>query len=79
MKSTLRKIGNSRGVLIPAPFLSACRIDDEIEMRLEGDRIVIEPLRQPRLGWFDGYQPSKDDDAWSELIETEEENDEWQW
>jgi antitoxin MazE len=48
-------------------------------MRLEGDRIVIEPLRQPRLGWFDGYQPSKDDDAWSELIETEEENDEWQW
>ena len=32
MKSNLRKLGNSRGVLIPAPLLAACEITDEVEL-----------------------------------------------
>ncbi|MCX5876142.1 MAG: AbrB/MazE/SpoVT family DNA-binding domain-containing protein [Deltaproteobacteria bacterium] len=36
MQTTLRKVGNSRGVLIPAAFLAACGIGTEIEMRQEG-------------------------------------------
>ncbi|MCP5407667.1 MAG: AbrB/MazE/SpoVT family DNA-binding domain-containing protein [Chromatiaceae bacterium] len=79
MKSTLRKIGNSRGVLIPASLLAACEIENEIEMRLEGNRIVIEPVRAPRLGWFESYQPEQDENAWSDFVETESENEEWQW
>lgn len=79
MKSTLRKIGNSRGILIPASFLAACEIDNEIELRLDGKRIVIEPLRAPRDGWFEGYDDAKDQDAWSDLIETDIENEDWEW
>ena len=79
MKSTLRKIGNSRGVLIPASLLAACEIENEIEMRLEGNRIVIEPVRAPRLYWFESYQPEQDENAWSDFVETESENEEWQW
>ena len=79
MKSTLRKIGNSRGVLIPASLLAACEIENEIEMRLEGNRIVIEPVRAPRLDWFESYQPEQDENAWSDFVETESENEEWQW
>jgi len=79
MRSTLRKFGNSRGVLIPASFLAACAIENEIELRLEGDRIVIEPVRAPRAGWFDGYRPERDEDVWSELVESEEDDAEWQW
>lgn len=79
MKSTLRKIGNSRGVLIPASFLAACEIDNEIELRLDGKRIVIEPVRAPRTGWFDGYRPETDADVWTDLVETADENEDWQW
>ncbi|MES9857591.1 MAG: hypothetical protein ABW166_13445 [Sedimenticola sp.] len=79
MRTTLRKIGNSRGVLIPASFLTACEIDSEIEMHLDGNCIVIEPISTPRAGWFDGYRPEEDEDAWKELVETEEETQEWQW
>jgi antitoxin MazE len=79
MKSTLRKIGNSRGILIPASFLAACEIDNEIELRLDGNRIVIEPVRAPRDGWFEGYQRQADGNAWSELVATEIEEAEWQW
>jgi antitoxin MazE len=79
MKSTLRKIGNSRGVLIPASFLAACAIDNDIELRLEDGRIIIEPVKAPRAGWFDAHTPDTDDDAWSELTETEQEQEDWEW
>lgn len=79
MRTTLRKVGNSRGVLIPAAFLAACRIGNEIEMRQEGRRIVIEPVRNPREGWFDGYQVAEDGDAWAGVAETRIEDEDWQW
>ena len=79
MRTSLRKVGNSRGVLIPAAFLAACEIGTEIEMHQEGRRIIIEPVDSPRQGWFKGYQAEKDADAWAGIIETPAESEEWQW
>lgn len=80
MKATLRKIGNSRGVLIPAAFLSSCEIGTDIEMRQEGQRIIIEPVNTPRLGWFKGYQAENDMvDAWEGIIDIPAESEDWEW
>ncbi|HEB97526.1 MAG TPA: AbrB/MazE/SpoVT family DNA-binding domain-containing protein [Sedimenticola thiotaurini] len=79
MKSNLRKIGNSRGVLIPAPFLAACGIEDEIVLRLDGKRIIIEPVHAPRAGWFDDYREDDDENVWLDLVEDESDQKEWQW
>ena len=79
MKTVLRKIGNSRGILIPAKLLAACGIEDEIELTLDGKRIVIERMHTPRADWFDNYDPENDDDAWADLVETHSETSEWQW
>ena len=79
MRTTLRKVGNSRGVLIPVAFLSECQISNEIEMRQEGRRIIIEPVKTLRAGWFNGYQAAKDLDAWEGLEETAIEAEDWQW
>jgi antitoxin MazE len=49
----MRKIGNSPGVLIAAALRAECGIRDEIELRLEGTRIVIEPVSRGRTGWPD--------------------------
>lgn len=78
MRTTLRKIGNSRGVLIPAALLVECGISDEIELRLEGARIVIEPVRAPRVGWFEGYRAADDADAW-EGLPPGSDSEEWEW
>lgn len=78
MYTTLRKIGNSRGVLIPAALLAECGISNEIELRLENGRIVIEPARAARDGWFDGYQAEVDDDVWCELPPAAD-CGEWEW
>lgn len=79
MKSTIRKVGNSRGILIPASFLEACKIEKDIELRLEGNRIVIEPLNVPRSGWFENYLNESDQDVWAGIQETELEQEDWQW
>ncbi len=79
MKSTLRRIGNSRGVLLPASLLAACEIEDDIELRLDGNRIIIEPVREPRSGWFEDYIEDNDDDAWAGYVESDDLDGDWQW
>ncbi len=79
MRTHLRKIGNSRGVLIPATMLAELGVSDEVEIHLEGQRLVVEPVRQPRSHWFDGYDANRDDAVWGDLVEGEAGEDEWQW
>jgi antitoxin MazE len=48
MKSVVKKWGNSAAVRIPAAVMEAIplELDDQVDVREEGGRIVIEPVRQ---------------------------------
>ena len=63
MLSTVRQIGNSRGVLIPAAFLAMCQIEDQVDMRFENGAIIIKPVKPTlRAGWFTDTVPVKSRD-----------------
>ena len=49
MRMQVKKWGNSASVRIPAPVLAAAsmRIDQEVDVREEGGRIVIESVAPP--------------------------------
>lgn len=80
MKTAIRKIGNSKGVLIPAPLIAACNIQDEVIMHVENNRIIIEAVStEPRKNWFAGYDANNDQSAWQSLVETEAEQADWEW
>jgi antitoxin MazE len=80
MKTAIRKIGNSKGVLIPAPLIAACNIQDEVTMHVENNRLIIEAANtEPRKNWFASYDPNKDESAWNDLVETEAEQADWEW
>jgi antitoxin MazE len=53
MKTSIRKMGNSLGILIPKPFLAQTGLDiGEVDIQVEGDAIVIrKPARKSRAGW----------------------------
>ncbi|SEG61615.1 AbrB/MazE/SpoVT family DNA-binding domain-containing protein [Bosea lathyri] len=54
MHSSLKKIGNSAGVVIPKPMLAeiGAKAGDSIDLTVENGRIVIQPLAKPvRAGW----------------------------
>lgn len=80
MKTAIRKIGNSKGVLIPAALIASCNIQDEVTMHVENNRIIIEAADcTPRKNWFSSYNAQNDESAWQGLVETQAEQADWEW
>lgn len=54
MKVTIRKMGNSQGILIPKPILAQLGLEGEVEMEVQDDVLIIrKPRKQVRIGWAD--------------------------
>lgn len=81
MQTTLRAIGNSRGILIPASFLASCRIEDKVDLELKDGQIIIRPVRTAvRAGWFDkaaATSVSAADRQWADAPLSDD--SEWVW
>lgn len=75
-KTTLKvaRIGNSRGVRIPAITLERYRIGDHVIMEEREDGILLRPLRAPgqKLSWDDTARDmartAEDWSAWDESV-----------
>lgn len=50
MRKKLSAIGNSLGVVIEKPILELLKIDrhTDLELRTDGERLIIEPVRRGR-------------------------------
>ena len=52
MQVTIRKMGNSQGILIPKPILSHIGLDGTADLQVKNGVIEIRPLkRNPRENW----------------------------
>ena len=70
MKTTLRKIGNSQGVLLPKPLLAQIGVvGDELEMSVEDTAIVLRRVRKVREGWAEAAAEIGADPLTEEEIE----------
>lgn len=78
MRINLVKVGNSKGIIIPTAILASCGLKDAVNLQIKGKKLVIEAHRQPRAGWFEGYQPEHDE-AVLDATPVDEDDDEWVW
>ena len=46
--------------------------------QIKGEAPIIETVKQPRMGWFESYQPEHDETA-LDAIPADEGDDEWVW
>jgi antitoxin MazE len=52
MITQIRRVGNSRGIIIPKPMLEEAGLEEQAEIALERGAIVLrKPRRDPRQGW----------------------------
>lgn len=86
MNQTIRgkvvKIGNSRGIRIPRALLEQAGLSDEVEMKVEGDQLIIHPVRKSREGWetqFALMAANNDDQLLEDMIISEWDEEEWTW
>ena len=63
MKSAIRKMGNSHGVIIPKPILeeAGVKANDQVDVSVSRGKIVIAPAkRHPREGWAEASRRLRD-------------------
>jgi antitoxin MazE len=79
MHTQLRKIGNSKGIILPGALIAACGLETEVDLRIQGRTIIIEAAGKPRSHWFDSFvAEAEEPDPW-DAIPTDEGTEEWAW
>jgi antitoxin MazE len=82
VRSKIVRIGNSRGIRIPRALLEQAGLTDEVEMTVEGNKLIIFSARLPRQGWsaqFAAMAAIGDDQLLDETLSTHWDEDEWTW
>jgi antitoxin MazE len=82
MKAELIRVGNSRGIRIPKPIIEQCGFQDAVDLRIENNRLVIAPARQPREGWKEAFRAassSAHDELLLDIPPSQFDREEWQW
>jgi antitoxin MazE len=80
MRARLVRIGNSRGVRLPKAIIEQVGLEDDVELHVEGRRVVIERATRPRAGWAEavrrlGAEPAVLDGPTATRFDEAE----WQW
>lgn len=76
------KIGNLRGIHIPGALLAPAGLTDEVEMLVEGNRLIVHPAHLPRQGWdarFTAMAEHGDDRLLDDTPQTHWDEDAWTW
>jgi antitoxin MazE len=82
VRSKVVKIGNSRGIRIPRTLLKQAGLTDEVEMMVEGEKLIIQSAHLPRQGWksqFMAMSQNGDDHLLEETTPTQWDENEWEW
>ena len=86
LQSTLRKMGNSTGLILPKPILDQLGLASgaKIDLRVEDGRVIAEPVkRKVREGWAEaareiGKEPLTEEERdWLNM--PSDFDDEWEW
>ena len=82
MVTGIRRIGNSRGIIIPKPMLEEAGLETEAEIVLERGAIVLrKPRRNPRQGWAEASrriaEAGDDKPIWPEFANLDDGDLKW--
>lgn len=85
MKTAIRKIGNSHGLVIPKPLLTemGAKAGDEVDIAVKHGKLVVVPLaRDPRAGWAQEcralVEAGEAGLAWPEFANDDDKNLAWE-
>ena len=81
MKTKLVRIGNSRGIRLPKPFIEDAGLDEDVELEVHGNSVVIRPVRSIRAGWAEAAAAlaASKTGLLDAVVPTAFDRDEWTW
>jgi len=82
MEVSIIKIGNSKGVIIPARFLKKLGAQSKVEMEEREEGLFLKPIKKPREGWEkaakEAHKEGEDEMLYPDVFDDEETED-WTW
>jgi len=53
MEANIIKIGNSKGIIIPANIIKLLGLEESVQMELDNEKLILTPgkKKKPREGW----------------------------
>jgi antitoxin MazE len=81
MKASIIQIGNSQGLRIPKPILKQCGFDSEVELEVQGRKLIIKPHTSVRKNWEKSFETMVEngDDQLLEFGPNQWDEEEWEW
>jgi antitoxin MazE len=81
-KTSIIRIGNSKGIRIPKVLLEQAQLPNEVELHAEPGRLVVSAAHRPRAGWAEAARRMRqrgDDLLLDEPTSTRFEREGWKW
>lgn len=84
MEAKIIKVGNSRGIIIPAKFLKLIGFEEKVAIEIEDNKMIITAAKsKPREGWEEMLAEEVAKSGQPERLMPDffedENNDEWKW
>jgi antitoxin MazE len=82
MRAKIRKIGNSRGIILPKDILDRCNLHDEVELFVsEENKLIVQPILSKRNEWEKAFQKAKQEGVLdkADFIANKFDEEEWEW
>jgi antitoxin MazE len=81
-KTRIVRIGNSRGLRLPKALIEQAELTDQVELHAEPGRLIVQAVREARVGWAEAAQrmhDAGDDRLLDEPTPTKFDEDDWKW
>jgi len=81
-RTRIVRIGNSRGLRLPKALIAQAELTDEVELHAEPGRLIVQAVREPRVGWAAAARrmhETGDDQLLDEPTPTRFDNEDWTW
>jgi antitoxin MazE len=81
-KARIVRIGNSRGLRLPKAIIEQAKLSDEVELYAEPGRVIVQAVREARVGWADAAKrmhAAGDDRLLDETTATKFDAEDWTW
>ena len=84
MVATIIKIGNLKGIIIPADIIKLLGLEESVQMELDNERLILTPgkKKKPRERWeasFKEMHENGDDELLIPDVFEDEDVSEWTW
>lgn len=81
MRVDIVRIGNSKGIRIPAAILRECCMKYGVDLQVKEGNVILTPLKEPRAGWNEAFQDLHASGGDKQILADLPENDTegWTW